>query len=149
MVCLWLATTYRRYRVLYHNILYPTTSCISVYIIILYLTITISRTFTFSPTRDAVVLYIVVSLMSTHYILGTISCTYILLITLYIVPLYIVPPCLLRPTSRTSYILWVRLGMVLYLVYRNSNSFAWVLYYCDNPFLAHETPLLSCFTVHW
>lgn len=58
-----------------HYILYPTTSCSLLYIYILYLVITISRTFTCSPARDAVVLYIVVSLMSTHYILGTISCT--------------------------------------------------------------------------
>ena len=89
-------------RVFNHYILYPTTSCSVLYVYILYIVITISCTFTCSPTRDAVVLYIVVACMSTHYILGTISRTDIILYhyisyhyILYLSacsPLHLVPP---------------------------------------------------------
>lgn len=110
-------------RVLNYYILYPTTSCIYLYTLILYLVITISRTFTCSPTQDAVVLYIVVACMSTHYILCTISCTYIFLYhyILYHYILYL--SACSATTSRTSYILWVRCGIVLYLVPHNYSGF--------------------------
>lgn len=100
-------------RVLNHYILYPTTSCIYLYTLILYLVITISRTFTCSPTRDAVVQDIVVACMSTHYILGTISCTDILLYH------YI------------SYydILYLSACSPLHLVFPISCGYDWVWYY--------------------
>ena len=136
-------------RVLNHYILYPTTSCIYLYTLILYLVITISRTFTCSPTRDAVVLYIVVACMFTHYILGTISCTYIFLYhyisyhyILYLSacsPLHLVPPI-----SRGYDVVWYYISYtIITMVFCVSCTTVTTRF--SHPFLAHETPLLSCF----